>query len=209
MKHDFIRISQGKLKGLKIPFSRKKNKIWNATPQKLKEALFQIIQNHIQHPQKTLFLDLYTGSGQIALEAFSRNMKIVFALDIDPERVQNIRKIIENLPTQEGFILRKMKAERFLVKENISINIFSDEIKNIVLFADPPYSFSEQNFIYHQKIFQMSLEFAKNHPGYSIYFFMQIPYGKNEYKSLTEFGNQFPGKLYIYGKNAIVVKKII
>ena len=62
------------------------------TLDRVKESLFNIIQNRIQD---AIFLDLFSGSGAIGLEAASRGAKEAILCDSSKEACQIIRKNIE------------------------------------------------------------------------------------------------------------------
>lgn len=56
---------------------------------KIKEALFNILQNHIVNAN---FLDLFAGSGSIGIEAISRGAHMVVFVEKDRKAVEAIRK---------------------------------------------------------------------------------------------------------------------
>lgn len=202
MKKEFVTVTQGKLKGLRIPLSSG----WNITPQKVKEALFQILSNHVSNMKETAFVDLYSGSGQIAFEAYSRGIETVTALEIDPRRINRIRKIAANRTID--ILLKKVKAERLLSNIDHYIPLGERDIKNLVFFADPPYSFGSKNLAYYEKLMSLAEKTAENYKNLKIILMMQVPFGKKEYHLLSKFSKDYADQLYPYGKNAIMLKII-
>ena len=98
------------------------------TLDRVKESLFNIIKNDI--PEST-FLDLFSGSGAIGLEAASRGAKKVILCDKSKEAIQIIRKNIEKTHLEEKVELYQLDYER-LLKEKIK-----EEID--IIYIDPPY----------------------------------------------------------------------
>lgn len=83
------RIIAGSARGLKLDIFPRLN--MRPTSNRVKEALFDIIQFDIKG--KT-FLDLFSGTGQISLEALSRGASKVYALDNSFESSKIIKKNI-------------------------------------------------------------------------------------------------------------------
>ena len=122
-----IKISSGKSKGLNL--ISEKNDHLRPTKDRVKEALFNIIQFDISGRN---FLDLFGGTGQIGIEAFSRNAKAVTIVDNNPEAVRLIKSNVSKIKTPHDNIkIVKSDALDFLRNTN--------EIFDIV-FLDPPYS---------------------------------------------------------------------
>lgn len=98
------------------------------TLDRVKEALFNIIQNEI--PGST-FLDLFSGSGAIGLEAASRGAKKVILCDNAKKAIQIIKRNIEKTHLQEKIELYQLDYEKLLknkIKEELDI-----------IYIDPPY----------------------------------------------------------------------
>ena len=96
----------------------------------VKEALFSIIAPHLE---ESIFLDLFSGSGNIALEALSRGAKRAVMIEKDAEA---LRFIIENVNTL-GYQDR-CRAYKNDVFRAIEILARKGEKFNII-FMDPPY----------------------------------------------------------------------
>lgn len=84
-----MRIISGKARGTNL-FTLKGNDITRPTLDRVKESIFNIIQNKIQD---SIFLDLFSGSGAIGLEAASRGAKLAILCDKDKNAIQVIEKI--------------------------------------------------------------------------------------------------------------------
>ena len=97
------------------------------TLDKVKESLFNIIQNKIQD---SIFLDLFSGSGAIGLEAASRGAKKCILCD----RSKDAIKIIKN-NTQKTHLENKVEIFNKDFKE-----LLKSDIKKIdIVYIDPPY----------------------------------------------------------------------
>ena len=97
------------------------------TLDRVKESIFNIIQNRIQ---SSVFLDLFSGSGAIGLEALSRGAEKAILCDKSKSAVQIINKNIEKTHFEEQTEVYNTDFENCLknIKENIDI-----------IYIDPPY----------------------------------------------------------------------
>lgn len=131
-------IQAGILKGRKIPIPSSVHGHLHFTPSKFKEAVFSILEslylNGTIQKEKSVFIDLFAGSGQIGFEAYSRGFGNVIMVELEKSRfrslleVSNKLKLPINLHNKDSFRF----AKSFQPKENISI-----------FFLDPPYTFWE------------------------------------------------------------------
>ena len=123
-----MRIISGKAKGTKLYTLQGDNT--RPTLDRVKESIFNIIQSQI--PEATV-LDLFAGSGALALEALSRGAKEAVLCEISKEAVAVIQKNIEKTHMQE--------------KAKLMLKDFIDAIEDIarlkktfdIIFLDPPY----------------------------------------------------------------------
>jgi len=137
----------------------------NISPQKIKESVFQLISNITQDFNRCLFFDLYSGSGQMGIEALSRGFQHVWFCEIHSKRLKNIREWIDKNSdfSNAGFSLAD--AFRFIQK-TISRKQLSDYLtndkkpNNIIFFADPPYAEPEKNIAINIKLAKTILEYA-------------------------------------------------
>lgn len=97
------------------------------TLDRVRESIFNIIQNHIQD---TVFLDLFSGSGAIGLEAISRGAKKAILCDKSREAVNVIKRNIEKTHFQKKIKLYNLDYIETLKKIEEHIDI---------VYLDPPY----------------------------------------------------------------------
>lgn len=98
------------------------------TLDRVKESLFNIIQNEIPN---SIFLDLFSGSGAIGLEAASRGSKKVILCDKSKDAIKIINKNIEKTHLSEKVELYNLDYQLLLktkIRENLDI-----------VYIDPPY----------------------------------------------------------------------
>ena len=122
-----MRIISGKARGTNL-FTLKGNNITRPTLDRVKESIFNIIQNKIQD---SIFLDLFSGSGAIGLEAASRGAKLAILCDKDKNAIQVIEKNIEKTHMQKQTELYMCDYE-LLIKNKI-------DNKLDIVYIDPPY----------------------------------------------------------------------
>ena len=90
-----MRIISGKARGTKLYTVDGENT--RPTLDRVKESLFNMIQSKIND---CIFLDLFSGSGAIGLEAASRGAKKVILCDNSKEAIQIIKRNIEKTHTE-------------------------------------------------------------------------------------------------------------
>ena len=121
-----MRIIAGKAKGTRLYTLEGENT--RPTLDRVKESLFNIIQNEIQD---SIFLDLFSGSGAIGLEAVSRGAKKAILCDKSKEACMIIKKNIEKTHALENIELYQTDF-----KEVLTSKIHE---KLDIVFLDPPY----------------------------------------------------------------------
>ncbi len=84
-----IKVISGKYKGKRL--KRVPSEKVRPMPHKLKETLISIIQSLLPH---SIFLDGFSGTGSVGIEALSRGAKIVVCVD---EFFPSVKVIKENL----------------------------------------------------------------------------------------------------------------
>ena len=121
-----MRVITGKARGvvLKTP----EGMATRPTTDRVKEAMFSIIQFEIPAAR---VLDLFGGTGQLGIEALSREAKSAVFVD---EREEACRLIRENL--------RRTKLEQFgrVVRSDYLAYLKSTKEKFDIIFLDPPYA---------------------------------------------------------------------
>lgn len=106
-----MRVISGKFKGMEIPFINDKFDNANASPQKVKKALFSMLGEDLSGRS---FLDLYACSGQIGIEALSRGAYPVVFSEIDKKRYRFIKSLIERWGLEESALIFNYHAFRCL-----------------------------------------------------------------------------------------------
>ena len=100
------------------------------TMERVKESLFATIQNYIP---ESVVLDLFSGSGNLAIEALSQGAKYAYMVDSNSKAVKFIEKNLFNIGINNGKVINgdyKKVLKRF----------FNEEIKFDLIFLDPPYN---------------------------------------------------------------------
>ena len=121
-----MRIISGTARGTKL-FTLE-GETTRPTLDRVKESMFNIIQNEVQN---SIFIDLFSGSGAIGLEAASRGAKRVILCDKSKQAINIINKNIEKTHLKEKVELYNLDYELLLktkIKEQPDI-----------IYIDPPY----------------------------------------------------------------------
>lgn len=121
-----MRIIGGKARGTKLYTLEGKNT--RPTLDRVKESLFNIIQTEIPN---SIFLDLFSGSGAIGLEAVSRGAKKAILCDKSKDAIKIIEKNIKKTHLEE-------KIEYYQLPFEI---LLRNQIKDLIdiVYIDPPY----------------------------------------------------------------------
>jgi 16S rRNA (guanine966-N2)-methyltransferase len=125
-----MRVISGKFKSKDIPFENEKFDRANATPQKIKKAVFSILGEDLTGKS---FLDLYACSGQIGIEALSRGADFVVFNEIDKKRFQFIRSIIDKFGSDNTTLVLNFHSYRCMRYCD------SKDYKFDYIFIDAPY----------------------------------------------------------------------
>ena len=120
-----MRIIAGLSKGTNL-YSLK-GKTTRPTLDRVKEAIFNILQKNIN---QSVFLDLFSGSGSIGLEAASRGAKKVILCDKSKDAISIIKKNIIKTHLEE-------QTEVY----NLDFKVLLKELKEKIdiVYIDPPY----------------------------------------------------------------------
>ena len=100
------------------------------TTDRIKETLFNMIQNDIYGCS---FLDVFSGSGAIGIEALSRGANECVFIDNNPKAVEVINENLE---------FTKLKDNALVLAKSYEVAIAELESKNMsfdLVFMDPPY----------------------------------------------------------------------
>lgn len=122
-----MRIISGSLKGRRL--NPPANLPVRPTTDMAREGLFNILNNYIDYEDCTV-MDLFSGTGAVAVEFVSRGVKEVTAVDINNACTEYIKMEAARLNLKN---LRVVRADVFdlLKRANRKFDI---------VFADPPYS---------------------------------------------------------------------
>ena len=140
-----MRIISGKLRGREI----KGYNIDGTRPTmaRVKESMFAIIQNEIKD---SVCLDLFSGSGNLGIEAISNGAKMCYFVDNNKAAINTIKDNIDKLGIKDKSIVINsdyLDALDKFRKEKIKFNI---------VFLDPPYKEDVindiLNYLYKQKL---------------------------------------------------------
>ena len=102
------------------------------TTDKVKEALFSIIQSYVPGSE---FLDLYSGSGQIGIEALSRGARRATLVDKSGQAAGIIKRNIEKVRLNGSDEIRFYKMN---VSQALEL-LGKEGVKFDIIFMDPPY----------------------------------------------------------------------
>jgi len=105
------------------------------TQAKVKESLFNIIQFYVADAQ---VLDLFAGSGNLALEALSRGAAFATLVDMDREAAACIRRNVEKLRFEKETRFYKCDWRQAIVQMKTAGCAPFD-----LVFLDPPYRMTE------------------------------------------------------------------
>lgn len=141
-----MRIISGKARGRKLQ-TPKGDQI-RPTADRAREALFSILSGRIEECR---FVDLFSGTGAVGLEALSRGAKSCVFVDSNKMAcgLTNQNSQLCNLENQTSILKRDLRRDpHYLHKLSYTIDI---------LFMDPPYNrgFSRSLFTYFDKNFTL------------------------------------------------------
>ncbi len=120
-----INVVGGIIRGLKLESDKSEN--LRPTKDRIKESLFDILNFDIKNK---IFLDLFGGTGQIGIEAFSRGAKEVHIVEHDRNHFNLIKKNVLKIKTPHNIKISKANAVEFLEDNKHYFDI---------IFIDPPY----------------------------------------------------------------------
>lgn len=122
-----MRVVSGKLRGMKL--NTIDGDSTRPTRDIVKEALFSILMNDIE---ESVFLDLFSGSGAIGIEAISRGAKEAIMIDLNPACVKIIKENVKKAKIEENVKVYNADYKMALKKlQGQKIDI---------AYIDPPYN---------------------------------------------------------------------
>ena len=124
-----MRVIAGKAKSLKLKTIDGIST--RPTTDRIKETLFNIINQYIYD---CMFLDLFSGSGAIGIEALSRGARKAYFIENNNKAVSCIKENINHT---------NLDAESVVIKNDVISGLCSIDLKGEcfdVVFMDPPYN---------------------------------------------------------------------
>lgn len=122
-----VRITGGTLRGRKLPVAPHDVR---PTSERARQAFFNIVGPRLPGAR---FLDLFTGSGIFAFEAFSRGAKECVAIDLSRKHTAAIDKAARELEAP----VRTVTADALAGIKRLGGDVFD------VVYADPPYAYTQ------------------------------------------------------------------
>ncbi|MFY9177567.1 MAG: 16S rRNA (guanine(966)-N(2))-methyltransferase RsmD [Caldicoprobacterales bacterium] len=123
-----MRIIAGRSKGRILESIKGRNT--RPTSDKVKEALFNIIQGRIP---ESIVLDIFAGTGNLGLESLSRGANRAIFIDNDIKAVKTIKRNCYNLGYEKQSEIYRNDAARGLTELSKRDILFD------IIFMDPPY----------------------------------------------------------------------
>ena len=111
-----------------LPLKTSEGKDTRPTTDRIKDTLFNMLQSHIPG---CVFVDLFSGSGGIGIEALSRGAKSAYFVESDRNATKNIRDNLAFTRLADRAVVLQEDARRAFYKIK--------EVPDIV-FMDPPYN---------------------------------------------------------------------
>ena len=130
-----MRVIAGKCRSLQLKTPKGLNT--RPTQDRIKETLFNMIQNDVSG---SVFLDLYSGSGGIGIEALSRGAKKSYFFDNSKEAISCI---------EENLRFTKLDKDAVVLKGELLSNLhLVKEDHADIIFIDPPYQAGYENSLF-------------------------------------------------------------
>ena len=147
-QHGSIRIIAGKLRGRKIPVVNSEG--LRPTTDRTKEMLFNWL---MQDVEGRVCLDLFAGSGSLAIEAMSRYAKKAVLIEKHKDVAKNLSLLVKTLELPEALVsvvnIDALKWLKYPVAEKFSL-----------VFVDPPF---HKNLIEPTVSGLVEMELLQNH----------------------------------------------
>jgi len=114
---------------------------------RLKETIFSIINDYI-HEKKVL--DLFSGSGSLGLEAFSRGASHVTFVEKEDSSIKVLNKNINDLKLKIEFVK--------IIRSDALVFLNRNTTKYQIIFSDPPFKYASLQKMVNQIFLSHSLE---------------------------------------------------
>lgn len=180
-----IRVIGGKYRGLGLEM--RDSPTTRPTKSILKESLFNVLQNEIEH---RVFIEGFGGSGSVGIEALSRGAKEAIFVECDSLSLEVLRK---NLSKLKGEKAQVVLGDTFVLLPQIIESIADEGI----LYLDPPFCIRENMQDIYTKCFDM-VEKIKN-PNIFLVIFEHL----SSYQMPENVGNFCIMKVKKFGKSTL------
>tara|TARA_B100000029_G_scaffold514369_1_gene616920 strand:+ start:3093 stop:3626 length:534 start_codon:yes stop_codon:yes gene_type:complete len=124
-----MRIISGKYKGQRIVFP--KNLPVRPTTDMAKEGIFNILSNKFNF-KKISVIDLFSGSGNISYEFYSRGVKSIHAIDNNIKCIKFI-----------NFKKKDLNMNIYTIQSDV-FKYLRGKVNADIIFADPPYNMDKE-----------------------------------------------------------------
>jgi 16S rRNA (guanine966-N2)-methyltransferase len=128
-----IRVISGLYKGKRL--KRVPSAQVRPMPDKLKEALYNILQDDVRD---TFFLDGFAGTGSVGIEALSRRAKLVVFVDEYYPAIKVIKSNLAKCGVEEKARVMHREFNRAVIQ------LSKEGAKFDLIFLDPPYKMLEE-----------------------------------------------------------------
>lgn len=123
-----MRVIAGKAR--RLPLIAPEGKDTRPTTDRIKETLFNIIQDDVPG---SMFLDLFSGSGAIGIEALSRGAKKAYLVEFGKEPLRCIQSNLAKTRLLEEAVVLPVEVTYAISKLEKTGQVFD------IIYADPPY----------------------------------------------------------------------
>lgn len=189
-----LRISSGSWKGKKVKETKEVAGHSNFTNSLLKKAVFSILDSRLNELSldwsDLAFIDYFSGSGQMSLEALSLGASQAMVYELDNGRFGTL---IQQFGKTENVLLFRKDSTRFPLKWDMPSQKF------LVFYLDPPYTYWSQTPDRMQKMINDVYQFALN-SGKPFIILSQI----SENQSTKTIWKDIPIKIRPYGSHLLV-----
>ena len=188
-----MKVIAGKWKGRK--FSIVTSKKTRPTTSLVRKAYFDSVCLCLKDCS---FLDFFSGTGLMGIEALSRGAAEVFFCESDRFLASNISKIIENLKEEEGI---SFYSQIFTCDWRRTVKVLEKKKKYFsLIYGDPPYSFSTDIFFV-SKLAEECLKLLNSEGVLSIELPSKTPWTKEDlFDNLSKVSSLCSYKFHIWEK---------
>src|SRR3954463_14017693 len=131
-----MRIIAGKFRSRKL-VSLKGDEI-RPTSDRLRETLFNVLTGgNPATLEGSVWLDLFSGTGAVGIEALSRGAAMVYFIDSSKDAVELIRRNLQPLAVSGSFQVLQEKSERAISA------LDRQQLRPDFIFLDPPYALGD------------------------------------------------------------------